>query len=214
MRIAIRWALAMGIAIPVVLFVGDHRDPFLWIYAAVVALLTLYGMIGMGEDLARERFTPPSPGADRLSLRVIRLVALAHLLVALADSRFGWTHVPALLRGIAMAGFIGSFLLVMRAMFANRFFSAVVRVQHDRGHHVVDRGPYAVVRHPGYAGMIPLAPFSALALGSWAALPVALVYSGMILRRVIFEDAFLGEHLPGYRSYAGRVPHRLVPGVW
>ena len=63
-----------------------------------------------------------------------------------------------------MAVSVGSFF---RAMMANRFFSAVIRIQNDRGHHVVDQGPYAVVRHPGYAGMIPSMPFSGLALGSW-----------------------------------------------
>ncbi|HVL66330.1 MAG TPA: isoprenylcysteine carboxylmethyltransferase family protein [Vicinamibacterales bacterium] len=197
----------------VILLAGGVRDPFNWGYVAVVAALTLYGMLGIGQDLARERFAPPSPGADRLSLRIVRLAALAHLVVALVDSRFGWTSVPPLPRGLALAGFAACFLLVMRAMLTNRFFSAVVRIQSDRGHHVVDRGPYAHVRHPGYAGMIPLVPLSALALGSWLALPVALVYSALILRRVVFEDGFLRDNLSGYAEYAGRVPYRLLPRV-
>ena len=36
----------------------------------------------------------------------------------------------------------------------------------------------------------------------------------MILRRVLFEDAFLTKNLEGYTAYAGRVRHRLIPGVW
>ena len=52
-------------------------------------------------------------------------------------------------------------------MIANRFFSAVVRIQGERGHRVIDQGPYAFIRHPGYAGMILSVPCSGLALGSW-----------------------------------------------
>ncbi len=50
-------------------------------------------------------------------------------------------------------------LLVFRAMHSNRFFSSVVRIREDRGHRVVESGPYSRVRHPGYAGMIPLMAF-------------------------------------------------------
>jgi protein-S-isoprenylcysteine O-methyltransferase Ste14 len=107
-----------------------------------------------------------------------------------------------------------SALLVFHAMFSNRFFSPVVRIQAERGHRLVDTGPYSIVRHPGYAGMILLAPFSGLALGSWLSVAVALMYSGMVLRRVFFEDAFLRQHLQGYDGYVKRVRYRLVPGIF
>ena len=32
----------------------------------------------------------------------------------------------------------------------NKFFEPTVRIQTDRGHRVIDTGPYAIVRHPGY----------------------------------------------------------------
>jgi protein-S-isoprenylcysteine O-methyltransferase Ste14 len=99
-------------------------------------------------------------------------------------------------------------------MSANRFFSPVVRVQRERGHTVVDRGPYAIIRHPGYAGMTILAVGGALLLGSFAALAPALIFAALVLRRVFFEDAFLKENLEGYREYSERVRFRLVPGIW
>jgi protein-S-isoprenylcysteine O-methyltransferase Ste14 len=107
-----------------------------------------------------------------------------------------------------------SCLLVFHAMLTNRFFSPVVRIQKERGHHLVDSGPYGIVRHPGYAGMILMAPFSGLALGSWVSVGFALVYSGLILRRVVFEDTFLRGNLEGYDAYASRVRYRLIPGVF
>lgn len=193
---------------------GTWRDPWLWAYVGVASGVTLYAMLSIPEDLARERFTPPSPGADARPLRIIRIVSLAHLIGGALDVRFGWTSMPAWLHVAGLSGFTLSFGLMVHAMRANRFFSAVVRVQEERGHHVVDQGPYAVVRHPGYAAMIAAVPFSGLALGSWIAFAIALVYSWLIVRRVLFEDRFLHENLPGYPAYARRVRSRLVPGLW
>lgn len=214
MKRTVRWLLATLVAGALLLGVGDPRDPWLWGYALAFSSIGLYAIRSMDDDLAKERFTPPSSGADRLSLRWIRLIALAHVIVAVADARWGWTSVPPVLRGAGLTGFVLTFLLVVRAMRANRFFSAVVRIQHERGHTVVDTGPYAIVRHPGYAGMILFAPFSGMALGSWISVGVALIYSALVLRRVRFEDGFLAAHLPGYESYTRRVRHRLIPGVW
>ena len=81
-------------------------------------------------------------------------------------------------------------------------------------HRVIETGPYGIVRHPGYAGLILVPPFSGLALGSWIAVAVGLVMSVLVVRRVLFEDSFLRKHLEGYTAYAQRVPHRLIPGVW
>ena len=216
MKRVVRFFVILAVlAILVFALAGTWRDPWLWAYLVVFGSVGAVAMLSISADLARERYRPPSSGADRLSLRTIRLIALAHLLVGVLDgTRFQWSAMPPALRIIGLVGFGLSFLLVVRAMSVNRFFSAVVRVQDDRGHHVVDRGPYAHVRHPGYAGMIPAAPFSALALGSWASLAIALIYSGLILQRVLFEDGFLHANLDGYATYARRVRFKLIPGTW
>jgi protein-S-isoprenylcysteine O-methyltransferase Ste14 len=109
---------------------------------------------------------------------------------------------------------IGFAALLIAAMRTNRFFSAVVRIQQERGHQVISSGPYSLIRHPGYAGMITAIPFSALALGSWLGVALAVAYAALIVRRVVFEDAFLQRNLPGYRDYATRVRYRLIPGAW
>ena len=210
----IRWWIATTIIAAVMLVLGNGRDPWLWAYVATFSAIGAFAMYSMDDDLAKERFTPPSKGADRLSLRWVRLIALAHLLAGIADSRFGWTQVPDLLRGIGLAGFALSFLVIVQAMRVNRFFSAVVRIQDDRGHRVVDSGPYAIVRHPGYAAMILFAPLSGLALGSWISVGIAMLYSALVLRRVRYEDRFLRTNLSGYEAYTQRVRYRLIPGIW
>ena len=200
----------------VLLLHGALRDPWVWGYLAALAATTLYALGGIDDDLARERFRPPEHGADRRPLLAIRLIALAHLVVGALDAgRWHLTDtVPSWLRAIGLVGMAVGFFLVFRAMRENRFFSPVVRIQSERGHHVVTTGPYAIVRHPGYAGMIPAVPLSGLALGSWLSVVLAVIFSTLILRRVLFEDAFLRRSLEGYDSYAQAVRHRLVPGIW
>ena len=212
-----RWVLASSLVAGVVLgLAGTLGDPWLWAYVVLWSAMTFYALFSIDEDLARERFHPPTAGADGVALHFVRAVALTHLVVgALDGGRWHWTQpVPPGLRACALAGMAVTFGMFYRAMRENRFFSSVVRVQDDRGHHVIDSGPYSVVRHPGYAGMLLGMPFSGLALGSWLAAGIGLVMAALIFRRVLFEDAFLKKNLTGYAAYADRVRHRLIPGVW
>src|SRR4029453_15473408 len=121
---------------------------------------------------------------------------------------------PPLLRAFALAAMAAGLLTFYRAMRENRFFSAVVRIQAERGPRVRDTGPYSIVRHPGYAGLLLVPPVSGLALGSWLAVGVGVIMSALVVRRVFFEDGFLRQPLDGYGAYAQRVPHRLIPRVW
>jgi protein-S-isoprenylcysteine O-methyltransferase Ste14 len=194
---------------------GAWRDPWLWTYVAVCAVAAGYALLTIDEDLARERFHPPAAGADRVALGFIRVAAISHLAVGALDSgRWHLAPVSPALRVVGLFFLAAMLALFYGAMRTNRFFSAVVRIQDDRGHRVVDRGLYSMVRHPGYAGLILGIPSSGLALGSWLSAAIGLVMSALILRRVLFEDAFLRANLEGYPAYAARVPHRLIPGLW
>src|SRR5688572_826779 len=101
-----RWCIGIGIIGTAVLGVaGTWTDPWLWAYLATWAAVSSYALLQIDDDLAKERFTPPEPGADRLSLRAVRLIALAHLVAGALDTgRLHLTTVPAPLR---IAGFIG-----------------------------------------------------------------------------------------------------------
>lgn len=212
-----RWALITIIFCGGVLALsGQWRSPLIWTFVAGVSALFLYGLTAIESDLANERFHPPTPGLDAVALRWIRITALATVVVSPLDGgRFHWSPaMPDAVRVAAMIGSLAAFLLCFRAMITNRFFSVVIRIQDDRGHRVVDSGPYSIVRHPGYAGMIIGVPLMAVALGSLWGLAFASAYAGLILRRVRMEDRFLHANLHGYGAYASRVTARLVPGVW
>jgi len=200
----------------VLLLSGQWTSPIMLALVAGMSALVLYAMLTIESDLANERFRPPTRGEDPVALLFIRLTALGVLILAPLDSgRFHWTTAPPDgIRIAALTGALAAFLLCFRAMVVNRYFSAVIRIQSDRGHRVVDSGPYAWIRHPGYAGMALGVPLVAIALGSWLGFVVALAYSTIIVRRVAKEDRFLHGNLAGYPDYAARTRFRLLPGIW
>ena len=197
---------------------GTLRWPMAWAYMAVALAGTAIAALLAPSSLHAERSGVP-PDAKRwdIPLAVImgRIGPIVTLGVAGLERRLRgdgaiplWAQLAALAVA-ALGAAVGGW-----AMTANPFFSALVRVQTERGHRVIDSGPYRYVRHPGYAGSIAHILSAALALGSlWALIPAALT-AGVIVVRTAREDATLQAELPGYASYAGRVPHRLLPGVW
>jgi protein-S-isoprenylcysteine O-methyltransferase Ste14 len=104
--------------------------------------------------------------------------------------------------------------LMLWAMVVNPFMEKAIRIQTERGHHVITTGPYAIVRHPMYAGFILLFLGVPLMLGSgWAFVPVSVVLAALIVRTV-FEDSILQKKLPGYEAYMKKTCYRLLPGIW
>ncbi len=100
------------------------------------------------------------------------------------------------------------------AMAHNVFFEGTVRLQKERGQRVIDTGPYARVRHPGYMGLCLWAAGTPLLLRSSWALPVGAVIIAWVAFRTALEDRLLRSGLEGYEAYARRVRWRLLPGLW
>jgi len=100
------------------------------------------------------------------------------------------------------------------AVFSNPFFATFVRIQEDRGHSVVSSGPYAVIRHPGYAGVLLAHLALPFALESISALLPTALATLFFVARASREERTLQDCLAGYRQYQARVRWRLLPGVW
>jgi protein-S-isoprenylcysteine O-methyltransferase Ste14 len=79
---------------------------------------------------------------------------------------------------------------------------------------VVDSGVYGVVRHPLYAGTLPLMVGMPLWLESYAAALLAVVPIGTLVVRILIEERFLRRELKGYDAYMKKVRYRLIPYVW
>jgi protein-S-isoprenylcysteine O-methyltransferase Ste14 len=207
----------------VILFGSSGRFGWIWAWvylglSIAVVLINALTLLPTHRDVIAER-AGAGEGAKTwdkwLGGAATVVSSILGLLVAGLDARFAWTgSVPLYTHVIGLGGFIAGYGVFTWAMAANPFFSTIVRIQKDRGHTVVDRGPYRSVRHPGYVGWIVTALASPVLLGSaWAVAPAALG-AVLMVGRTALEDRTLREELPGYREYAARVRFRLIPGVW
>jgi protein-S-isoprenylcysteine O-methyltransferase Ste14 len=197
---------------------GRWDLPMFWAYLSVWLAAIVLTALTADLDLMRERLRPAARGRDNLAL--LRglgfLVMVGHWVLAGLDvGRYHWSiPVPAGLQFLGLLGLVASFGLIRWAQHVNRFFSSALRIQRDRGHHVITSGPYSYVRHPGYAAFILAGVCSGLVLGSWPALLFPLGFAVLFIRRAAVEDRLLKQELEGYAEYAALVRYRLVPGLW
>lgn len=192
--------------------------PMAWAFLLVNLGFTGAALVWLSPDLLRERSTiPPDVRLWDLVLSSLFFVLLypVTFVVCGLDVRFGWSPaLPRVIEGLGLVVFAAGYGFAFWALHTNAFFSTFVRIQRERGHHVVDSGPYAIVRHPGYAGAMAAHLALPLALGSlWGLLPAAAGCVFLVLRTAS-EDRVLADELAGYRDYRLRVPFRLVPGLW
>jgi protein-S-isoprenylcysteine O-methyltransferase Ste14 len=144
---------------------------------------------------------------------IASLAAFAIAIVAGLDERWGWTGTVSM--SWHVAGIIFSVIgwaFFLWAMASNPFFSESVRIQEN--HKVAQRGPYRLVRHPGYLGNLIGCIGQPLLFGSWWAFVPALSTIIAFVIRTALEDRTLQKELNGYAEYVQQVRFRLIPGVW
>lgn len=197
---------------------GRFDLPMFWAYLIVLFGLPVLMLRRIDPDVLKERMRPGGESRDNLMLiRLTAAVGIAGqwIVAGLDVGRYHFSDsVPFPLQVAGLAAIAVVFGVWFWAMSVNKFFSTAVRIQTDRGHHVVTDGPYRFVRHPGYAAFILLGGGGALALGSWWAMAPHALFALMFLRRCALEDDMLRNELPGYADYAATVRYRLVPGIW
>lgn len=215
-RAVTRWAIVTGLLTAgLFLAAGTTRIPMLRAYVAVFSALLLVTMLAVDPGLAQERARLGAGARDgdlRFTSGFFFLVT-----VGFAAMDVGRLHqsdaVPVPVSVIALAVFGAALGFQIWAMTVNPFFSPVIRIQAERSHHVITRGPYRWLRHPGYFAMLVAIPASALAIGSWLALIPAAGFCAVIVRRARLEDGFLTRKLPGYIDYTKRVRGGLFPRI-
>ncbi len=220
-RLVVRLLVVVAL-FALVLFVpaGTWRWPAAWVFVG----LYLAFAIPVGTWLFRTNpallaqrldWTKRAPkGWDRALMGALVPVFVAVYVTAGLDLRFGWSQVPPAARLVAFV-LVGAFYVVLALVLReNAFLSRFVEVHPEAGHRVVSTGPYAVVRHPMYAGYVAWALATPVALGSWPGVVPAAVLAAGIVARTLLEDRTLHAELPGYAEYAARVRWRLVPGLF
>lgn len=183
---------------------------------SVVAIFSYLWRVNPEVVIARSHSHEGAKRWDRILVSFFFFPAVWAILpvAALDDGRFHWFPVPLWVCGIGYALLLAGMGIATWAESVNKFFELNVRIQTERGHIVIDTGPYAIVRHPGYVGGILTAAGMALSLGSlWALIPAG-VGSLVLVIRTQWEDQTLQQELDGYREYTQRVRSRLIPGIW
>jgi protein-S-isoprenylcysteine O-methyltransferase Ste14 len=201
---------------------GTLSYPGGWTYLGVmVAISIIFGAYGVRADpgLLRERLKPAvqkeQPLADRLVVIPILLVTFAGMGFMAADAaRWRWSAMPFFVQLTGCGLLLAAFLLMYWTMRTNSFAAPVVKIQKERGQTVITTGPYAIVRHPLYFGVLFYTAGTSLVLGSWwglATVPIIAVLFGI---RIGVEEKTLRAGLEGYDDYARRTRWRLIPFVW
>lgn len=162
----------------------------------------------------RPTFQAGQPAADKKFMLIFVAVTLVWLIAIGLDRRAHASNVPQVLQVIGFVMYLLSTVFVMWVFRENSFAAPIVKVQAERGHHVISTGPYAIVRHPMY-GSIMLFFFGVpLLLGSWWGFLIAPLFTVLFAVRTGIEERTLAADLPDYADYAARVRYRLLPGVW
>ncbi len=212
----------VGMPLMPLLVSGRWDWPEAWAYAtlsivsfAISRFLAARKDSGILAERANSIGRPDAEPFDKLMLPLLALGSVALPLACGLDERFGWSlHYTSASKLLAFGAFIGGLTLSSWALVANRFFSGTVRIQAERGHSVVSEGPYAWVRHPGYAGGLMTYLATPILLdSSWAFIPAIALTLTLIIRTNL-EDKALRIKLPGYEDYAKRVRFKMMPWLW
>jgi protein-S-isoprenylcysteine O-methyltransferase Ste14 len=188
-----------------------------WLYWIVFSLcslaMTLY-FLQNDPALVERRLDARSEKEE--SQKVIRALLSAILIPLFVlpgiDHRFGWSHLPPLVVVIADAVVVLGFAIVFLTFKTNSHAAAIIDVA--PGQRVVSTGPYALVRHPMYLGAALLLLATPFGLGSVWAIILAIMAVGVLVWRLLDEERYLSQHLPGYLDYCRSTRYRLVPFVW
>jgi protein-S-isoprenylcysteine O-methyltransferase Ste14 len=211
--------LIFVLAVALFLSAGSFSYWQAWVYLAVFAgctiLVTVY-LIKNDRELLAGRVQAGPIAETQKSQQIIQSLAslffLGLFIVPGLDFRFGWSNVAPVVSlisdGIVALGFYFVFLVFRE----NSYTRATIGV--SAGQKVITTGPYALVRHPMYAGAMFIVVFTPIALGSWVGVPFAIPLILVIVARLLDEEKYLKANLSGYDVYCQKVRYHLLPFIW
>jgi protein-S-isoprenylcysteine O-methyltransferase Ste14 len=217
----LRTFLLGAIALGIVLFLPAWTLNYWQAWVFIVVFMTSANAIGVylsikaPELLERRKKIGPAAEQNMTQKIIISFAIIGNIAVLVFcafDHRFGWSPVPAY---VSLAGdaLVALGLLIDLIVFRENSFGGST-VETFEGQKVISTGPYALVRHPMYVGVLVMVIGVPLALGSWWGLAVVALTTPVLIWRILDEEQLLKKDLPGYREYTQKVPYRLVPYLW
>lgn len=192
-----------------------------WVYVGLVSIYWVISTIVLvkeNPEVLNERgnvVKKGTKGFDKVWIAIYPVLSFGSLVIMGFDAvRYHWSVMPLWLTILGIFIFVPGSILGLRAMAVNKFFEWTVRIQEDRNQYICKSGPYKIMRHPGYAGLIMSLLSYPLILGSWWGFVPNVILIFIIVIRTTLEDHTLQSELPGYGEYARQVKYRLIPFVW
>lgn len=218
---ALRNALLAALALAICIFGPAGTLDYWqgWVFIAVsTAVTTAIGHYLAIRDPAllerRKRFGPAAETrpAQKVIISVAIAVAIVLLVFSPLDHRFGWSRMSPAAALVGDLLVIAGFAIQLLVFRENTYGSSTIGIA--AGQTVIATGPYAIVRHPMYVGVLVMMAGVPIALGSWWGPLLLTIQVPMLVWRILDEEALLTRDLPGYADYKARVPSRLLPYVW
>lgn len=213
------WIAAMG----ALLFVpaGTWHWPAAWVFLVAMILIGVFTGLWLARtdpELFAERMRVTArdgqPAADKIFVPVLSVALVVWFILMGIDHRLYGSDFPIALQALGLVMLLVSTVFIMWVMHENSFAAPLVKIQSERGHHVISSGPYAWVRHPMYTGAVVFFIGIPLLLGSAWGLIMSPLLALLFAIRITIEERTLREGLPGYSDYTSQVRYRLLPGVW
>lgn len=150
--------------------------------------------------------------AQNIIVALLYALLMATVVCSALDHRMRWSVELPLLAVAGDCLVIAGWYVYFAVFRENSFAAATIQVAADQ--RVVSTGPYSVVRHPLYVGLLLSCIGFPLALGSYWSLLLVIPITALLVLRLSNEEAFLTKQLPGYAEYCVKVRWRLVPGLY
>lgn len=186
-----------------------------WIWLSIFSGLTLFitvYFLRKDPSLLSRRMKVKENESQPWIIRVLSILSMLAYVIPGLDFRFHWSVVPVWIVFVADVMVFLGYVLIFTVFRENSYASTIIQVEKEQ--RVIVTGPYAVVRHPMYTGLLVMLLLTPLALGSYYALIFALLSVPPILFRIGKEEKMLSQDLPGYADYLNKTRYRLVPLLW
>jgi protein-S-isoprenylcysteine O-methyltransferase Ste14 len=183
----------------------------LWLgFSLITVFIGVYFAKKNPEFLAR-RTKVQEKGTSRKTPVYFKLYYLGFILPGV-DFRFHWSNIPVWLVIVSNILVFGAYIFIFFVFKENTYASTVIQVENEQ--HIITTGPYSIIRHPMYLGMVIMSLFMPLALGSYYSLIPMLFIISITLLRIKNEEEILLRELNGYKDYCLKTPYRLIPFIW
>lgn len=186
-----------------------------FIFAASTTAISVY-FLKHDPKLVERRMKVGPAAEQRPAQKIIMAITLAGFILLIVlpglDYRWHWSYMPPWLVLAANVVLALSFAIFFIVLKQNSYAASTIRVEADQP--VVSTGLYAIVRHPLYSGALLLMLVTPLALGSYWTLLVAFALIPVLMWRLLDEERFLKQNLPGYADYCRTTRFRLIPLIW